>query len=82
MSFEYWVRLLGIYRTGLDLPAEVSFRSFILWELKGPVMFWKSLGPSVKKKAELCLENTVRLYAHMWVNAPLAPQIKTVTQCS
>ena len=48
---------------GLDLPAEVSFRSFIMWALKGPVMFGKVLGYlNVQKEAELCLKNSVRLY--------------------
>ena len=34
------------------------------------------------KEAELCLESTVRVYGHKLANAALAPQIKTLNQCS
>ena len=34
----------------LDLPAEVSFLNFLMWALKGPVMFGKVLGQVCKKR--------------------------------
>ena len=35
---------------GLDLPAEVPFHSFVMWALKGPVLFGKVLGLVCKKR--------------------------------